>query len=394
MMSYIYLTIIIIILFFILETIYYKLRNPYWSKQPVYHNYNIFIKMFNNISNPKIINILPQPKDKYVNTDSINILTLEDKDTKEKLTNFLINNYIQTESINYLPTLDHINTNFSCVEKDSYCSFMYGNILHQYNEIKEELKIIGSITSKPLEIYYQNNKLDTYYVDFLCISLENRKLYNVPKLIQTHKYFVDNKKGKANIYFFKNESSQNFNIVPYVKTKNYVFNILKWKTPPSIGNIELVKMNKNTLSCLIDNLYNYDNFDVYIHINIQTIINMINNNDLHIYILKTPDRLLGIYIFKKTYTRYKNHNIIETISCMRLSNCKENTFIKGFHNAAYLCCKEFKYKYIIIENISDNYIFLYEILKSQNFDMYYENSYYFYNYLTKPIDYKNCFLLF
>ena len=106
-----------------------------------------------------------------------------------------------------------------------YVSFMKHNSLKYTTEThvqEEELNVV-ILTTRPLILKLGSDILNIELVDLLCIDPLYRKGYRVSKLIQTHKYHMEQITKKAGIYLFKNENHHSFNIIPLCKFECYAF---------------------------------------------------------------------------------------------------------------------------------------------------------------------------
>jgi len=76
-------------------------------------------------------------------------------------------------------------------------------------------------------------------------------------------------------------------------------------------------------------------------------------------------------------------DIFECISTIKY--CATELFIRGFHTASYMCYKKNRYRYLVIDGVSDNSIVVKRILRSKMCMHTYVVSYYFYNYITASV---------
>ena len=112
--------ILCILLTLILIVSFFKIRYRFWSKQPVFHYYNVWYW----IHPPGIINDRIPEANEYVNI--INVKTreatlLSETDT-QKVVNFVAQHYLRTKSASYLPEKKHIMTYFHSSKHTSYIS--------------------------------------------------------------------------------------------------------------------------------------------------------------------------------------------------------------------------------------------------------------------------------
>lgn len=210
-------------------------------------------------------------------------------------------------------------------------------------------------------------------------------------------------------------------------------------------------------NCLSHNNLN-KKFNVVGISNISNIIELLKNNCIYIYALTIPNsnKIFGLYFFKNNDVYFINKNSLKNnsitndndndnendndndnekkqnyitksymIDCFgsilfnnvfdeernSYSNIeKQNTtlnnnniftneeintlFEYGFYNSCFSLKNDKKYSYINIENISDNYLFLKNIILYKDLIDKSPTAYFFYNYASKPYLSKETFLLF
>ena len=87
-------------------------------------------------------------------------------------------------------------------------------------------KLIGTMSTRPLDCYIGNNKLQVQYVDFLCVHQKYRKKGLAPKIIYTH-YVNSRNSDDTVVFLFKREGTTTA-IVPLTTYNNYLFDIYYW----------------------------------------------------------------------------------------------------------------------------------------------------------------------
>ena len=158
MILYIFAIIILVILSY---WIVFKIKNPFWSLQPVLHNHMLYKKL----KKPCIINPTFEIT-KLLNYENIKTIKWTDLNKLEK-NNFqkhISNYFLRKKNIHYNPSLEtHINPYF---EKDnnSYLSF------YTKNDI-----LLGTICNRTLRIHLDNETFLMSYIDFLCVHHDYRK---------------------------------------------------------------------------------------------------------------------------------------------------------------------------------------------------------------------------
>ena len=388
-MNFVY-SILFFISLYIIFIIWLRIKHPYWSKQPVYHRHKIIYKFYH----PGIVNKNPIEKDRYVDTENIDFSTFETiEEISKKLSDFLKDNYHNNEYVTYIPSPESIKAYYISQSSKSYISFLKHNVIN-YKEksldVEEKPVIIGCMSSRPIVILTNNNKLDVQLVDNLCLNTKYRGNRKVPTIIQSHRYFTENTTKKYQKYFFKNENNQHFNIVPFCKVNCMLFDIFTWKKPLQLYQEKILQISDITSNMIIDIIFN-SSFKNKAYLDVFTLRQLILSNEIYAYCLVTPNKTLGTYIFKKSNTVYKNETVFECICSIK--NCENNLFAKGFHHAINMCCIKYKHRYLVIENTSNNNVIVNTITKSKDYIYNYEVYYYFYNYITPQVKPNDTLLL-
>ncbi len=378
-----------IILFIISFLLAIKIRFKFWNSQPVFHVYNIFYWL-----NPPGIIELEKPKiNKYVNLKDINFLNYNKIPNHliDEFINIIKHNFLYEENIKYIPDKDNIISNFDN-SKDSYFSFYFkkqNDLIN--NNIIEKNKLIGVITSRVLNIEYDMQNLNVNYVDYLCIDKKFRNQGIAQQLIKSHDYNIRNK-IPINISFFKREGTLNVGIVPLVIYRSYIFNFQYWNNKIKLhSSYKITKINKNNINLLIDFIKNNKSlFKFYCCPEIHILLQLINSDNIKIYLLIHNSNILSIYFFKDSCTFYNQRKAIECFASINIS--KENKlFLLGFSNIlSYL--KE-NFHYLIIENISHNFKIIENILLKHSPYIVSPCAYYFYNFAIKALKEKDVLIL-
>lgn len=389
MIQYIVLILIVLILLF---KLYVKITYKFWSYQPVFHYHNILYWL----SKPGII-MKELPKiNKFCNFTNIKVNDYHnycDSD-KNDIIKLIQNNYSNNKE--YFPNIQLLDAHFSGHINKNYVT-VYRKDLHiaQDNIIN---KIIAVITSRPVYIQLNNNiKFDAYYVDWLCVDKEYRKMNIAPQMIQTHEYYQRHDNHNNFISLFKKEGKLT-GIVPLTAYNAYQYDPTTLKKEPLDDNylIEINDKNYND----IDIMYKNQKFDCFIITSKSNIINLIKNNILRIFVLKNKDTILAIYYFKNSYTTFKINQLyqkdpkvcysIDIIGSIKF--CDKLLFIKGFINAILELKK--KDLLITIENISNNDDLIDFLTKKQLITRFkIPIAYFYYNYISKPIISNKVFIL-
>lgn len=336
-MKNIIITIVVLVIVF---KMYISIKHPFWSRQPVFHIYNLYYWFYRGI----VYKTFPKIDRKYYDTtiSHYKYNNLIDKE-KENVKKFIVDNWY-SEKMTIKPYMANLN----------YISI-----------IKNKGIICGEILSY--------NETPIMYVDYLCISKKYRKQNLAPKLIYN---FVLEHYKETKIILFKWENKQ-MNILPLC-----VYNVLHYKdifirkknifTP-----LNIVKIQKAQLHLINESEIN-KMFNVTI---IQNINTLITNNYVTIYASFKKNKLIGLYFFKK----YKN-NIYNCYASIKYD--ANSLFIDGFK----LILQSLKKCSISIDDISHSG-YLIESLNMYKPFLVETHSYFFYNYIKLSENSKDVFIL-
>jgi len=374
----VYFIILIIALLYLRFKFVYK----FWILQPVFHFYDFHYYY----SNPQIIKSSLPSITKYVDFISIKSNNFENVIESEiQKCLFLIKNYyyrdnfciFNPEIINFLPYFKGHNS----------CCFMsvywHKDLYRDKNShIFDHQKVIGVITSRPISIKINNEKFNSYYVDYLCVHKNYRKKGIAPKLIQTHEYFQRHNNLKISTSFFKREGELT-GIVPlcYYQTHCYKINdILVFnKLDPGVKMIAVDRQNIQYLIHFIDEITHYQSI---IHTELANIISLIETKNLLIYISIQNNVLLSAFFYRKTCVYYGNKELFSLFASIKSSDLSTNHFFDHFQFS--LSTYFFGNQHISIEEIGDNNLLTKMITKNLIISTS-PTAYFLYNYIAQPI---------
>ena len=394
-----YYILALVIILYLLFKLYIKIRYPFWSSQPVFHNYNLI----NWISPSGIINDSPKINN-YSNFIDITSKNFFDY-SEEEIINIvdLINNNFKTNYGKHMESNYLLNTN-------SFVAFFTGHInksyisiykKQQYSLTQQKLQstscIIGVITGKPIIITIKNKLLKSYYIDFLNID---KNYYNKDiegQLIQTYEYYqmYDNKEIKISLF---KHSGKLKGIIPLTNYNSYIFNsaLIHHKYNCNYTVIELSEINFYLLINFINNSKTY--FKCIIMVDESNLLHLIVKNIYKIYGLLdiNSNELKACYFFKQNNIIFnikelykkesKKITLLDLVGSIK--NCDKIDFINGFLIVLNKKC------YINIENLSYNNIIIQYLLNNSLIALNISHhSYFLYNYINRPFLSKNMLII-
>ena len=378
--------ILYIILFVILTIfLYIRLKYRFWVIQPVFHFYDIHY-WFNNAG---IINHELPKKNRYTNFINIETIFFEKFNKNKQIKQFLFliqKHYLKNKDNCFNPKKENIFPYFIGHGHPCFFSFYYEKIL--FNDIKtniiiEDKKLIGTITSRPLNIYIRkiNKKISVYYVDYLCVDKNYRKKNIAPQIIQTHEYNQSHLNKKLSISLFKREGELT-GIVPLCIYKTYCFNMQSWKTPISLPiQISLLKGDLQNLYYLYDFIKEQNKWEITILPEISNLIELVKSDNIFVRMIVLNGEICGAYLFKKVCTEItKGKFVLSSFASIKGNNISQDIFIQGFKVALYDILKNTIFHYLCIENISDNDIIIKNLLIKSPPYIISPTAYFFYNF--------------
>jgi hypothetical protein len=411
---------IILITIYILYFGYYKLRNPFWSRQPVFHYHNIHYWLFppgillKNLSSSskfldKNVNVIELSNDENNGNMKIIQSLISNQSTgttnKIKYTLELIkSNYLHDNDHEYNPEYREILTYL--IGHNEPC-FLGNYVLRtrniengNINKIISHEKIISSITSRPLYVTFefmkpQSEPIITQYVDFLVTHKKFRKKGYTPKLIYSFAHeIINTPKYKTTNFLFKNEDS-NTSIVPFVTYHNYIFDTTYWSIKPHDTLYKLTKLNSSKFS-IIQRDYKkvfQSQFKNMILPSEGSIQSLLEQNVWNVFILHYRDDVICYYFFRNHEFYYKKGKCIECFASVCMDPKWNTLFVHNFYNCIDYLKKNENIKYIHIENISNNNILLKRICREKTPLAKLKYNYYFYNNVVKPVLAKDTIIL-
>ena len=342
----IFVSIFITILLF--YWMYFKIKNPFWSKQPVnhpHHFYRKFMKPFiikNSFYNHKYINPL------HIKTQSWDQFSIAKKETD--LQNFIKDHFCNSQNFKYLPTFDtQINPYFKN-DKNAYIS--------TYRQFG---LIIGTIMNRSIHITLpNNNKFIVSYIDFLCVHKGHRRKNVAPELIQTHELFQRTKSNKkCLVSLFKKEGVLH-SFTPLVKYTTFSYdltkqiNISRNKLP---SHLKIIWFSLSTFKKILSHMnQNQNNNSAFLIAPYETQLNLLERKSIRVggILNLYTQEVVASYWFRDTgfYVNSKKPNLECFGSIWNKKEIQENEFKCGFIESVLSISKDFNQ--LQLEAIGDN----------------------------------------
>ena len=375
-----------IILLVMLFFIYIRIRYRFWALQPVFHFYDIYYWCVNV---GIIRHELPE-KNRYTNFKQIETLQYNKVSAKyiNDFTHLISNNYLRNKDNTYSPEKENITPYFESHNSKTFWSFYWEpNVLvdNKTGALIDDKRLIGTITSRPLhiEIINKGETFDVNYIDFLCINKNFRKKNIAPQLIQTHEYNQCHLNHNICVSLFKREEELT-GIVPITVYTTFCFNMGKWNQPLQLEpQITLLVGDKQNIYYLYNFIVKTKyKWDISILPEMSNLMELVSTNNIYVTMLVLNGEIEAAYIFRKTNTYIeKNKSAISCISSIKGDTISNDIFIHGFKNSLWnIKAKSDKYAYLLIENLSDNWIIIDNIMIKTAPEIKSPTAYFFYNF--------------
>ena len=447
----------IIILLCLIYIIYTRITyDRFWIQQPVFHKYSILYYF----SSPQIIQLDQPVKNKYTNFSDIETCCFDQLEDPlwNKFLSMIQNKTGDTnEKQGVLPIFNSVlERSYISFYNEPV---VYENITKGY--YIDEKRPIGVITSRPMRMFIKQSNVTTntsseipvYYIDFL--HVDNNKTKQEKKnityeLIQTHIY----NQQLLNAHALKNEKSHysdrniriclfkrsnitnNIGVVPLCQYKSYLFSLKQYYFKKDISesltqaknhfkHYQVFEVTKSTFHNVLDFIkeQHMERFNVFILPNINNLFEQITTRNMHVYYLfdVINGQIISVYFFrlnKRTITCVGSicyYDEMDKQNGILSKNTKE-LFIYGFKlcvikltekkvlhtssgkNKKAESREKEEYEYFCVENISDNYMIVDDLVKSSKNKSYLfyrtrDVMYFLYNYIHKQCDSKHVFIL-
>ena len=368
----------VVVALYLVFLIVFKIKYPFWAKQPVFHFHNIYYW----IKPPGIIEHSSPKRTKFFDADIyFDKMTSVNKTKKREFVRLIQRHYMHRKGTDYAPSTRSVMSYLENTK--SYLGMKY-----------EGNQLIGAITGRPLLCFIDGNNIVINYVDFLCVKKENRKQGIAPKLIYT--YMVRQREAVTvnPVFVFKRETATTF-IVPLCCYMTYGFSLKYARRPvPIMGAVQFVRLTGKQL----DLVYRYQvplqkEFRCVILAPYGHLAHLIDSGSIRVYAVIGSANAYAFYFFRKTDTTIDGDKVIECLGSF--CNCKNNMnlFIQGFLNAVSAESKTANAGTLVIENLSHNCLLLKSYMMTNTVQFKSPTSYYFYNFAYHPFESRDVLIV-
>ena len=389
--------IIFIIIFYFLTIAYVKLNYPFWSRQPVFHTYNVRDWLY-----PRGIIAENIEKNRFYDND-ITLFTFDQFTSKEKeqILDFITKNFNLYD--NFLQNSIKDNKNENYIKRQQQILSTITNHISNvfFSQKKFEENILGLLISIPINVKFDTHKTNLNYYKYNIIDSKHKHKQYDKYLIYNTQYNINDKNYK-NTYssgIFKTHKKIDV-VVPFTTFNGFLFNNYNWQPCYSfdIPNLNIIFIDNSNLNVFYDIFHNScESFSYYFTPNFANISNLVEKYNWKITVLMIDNNLLAYYIFENLFLDYNefgiNKNVIKNVVNYYDKTVKKEIFILGFMISLSLMSKDLKNEYFLIDEIGDNTIITKSLMEKYKPVKKYENFVYLYNFSYYPKESKNVLMM-
>jgi hypothetical protein len=281
--------------------------------------------------------------------------------------------------------------------------------------IVENPRILGSIMSHPVKIYYTGSprdkiytELPLYFMDLLCVYREldkGKKTRIIRELFQTHEYSQRIYNPSVLGSLFKREIDLLEGVVPLVQYTTGIYYLRNVMFPPLPPHFEVLQITEKTMDVLTDFMYVQTHLDLEKspHLDLMSVTSLgnyvetIKQNMTYVFCLKRGEHVYATYFFRDAKMQYEDLEG-DTLQFYG-SICNTDTvqlFYVGFlHSIRLIVKKRPEFKMMMFENLGDN-VALHQMWRKKNSPVL-ENktAYYTFNWIYpgSPLRPEKCLFL-
>lgn len=407
-----------LIIFYLFLILYLKCKMPFWSKQPVFHWYNLTYWLSGP---PGLISKELPLLNKYVDFFNVKTLSLasnEDADTTA-ICEFIKENYIyrgtDTKKVGAVGAVDTIYAPTKANILDYLLHSNHPSYLTVYQEPKIVFQpeasankdIVAVISARPLYVRLQQKTLfsskktmfTTYYVDNLCVHPAFRKKGIASTMIQTHYHNLRQQNKQITTCLFKREGTLNA-IVPLVAFNTYCLSLANLVNNLLAPHHTLIEIGVTQLHLCMDFIKSQmTTFNCVILPDVTSLTHLIKTGNIKIYCLMangvvgTTSNIIACYIFRLLALTYDGKQTCECIATISATTNTVDLFHYGFHQACTILKEKHTISLLLMEETAHTGTLLTPTLRTL-IQFTSPTAFFFYNYACYTLKGRECLIVY
>ncbi len=390
------IVIFVIIVYFLIVG-YVKLNYPFWSRQPVFHIFNLRDWIFPRGIFKDDINKL-----RFYDED-IELLTFNQytSEEKEKVLDFMTKNYSILNDFLHNNIKDKHHENYSKKQSQILSCIINHQSLVFFSQKVFQKTILGLLVSIPINVKLDDTKININYYKYNIINEKHKKKNYDKYLIYNNQYNI-NEKNYKNSYksgMFKTNKKIDI-IVPFTTYNGFLFNNYNWQPCYTFDapNLNIIFIDNSNLNIFYDIFHSScENSSYYFTPNFTSISEMVEKYNWKITALMIDNKLLAYYIFENLFLDYNENNdkknVVRNIINYYEKSLKREIYLLGFMISLSLLSKDLKNEYFLIDYVGDNTTIIDSLLEKYKPVKEYENYIYLYNFSYYPKESKNVLMI-
>ena len=404
-----------LIIFYLFLILYLKCKMPFWSKQPVFHWYNLSYWIGGP---PGLISKELPLINKYVDFFNVKTLSLTDNennnDENTNICEFIKENYIYVDANTskvdanavgtiYAPTKANILDYLLHSNHPSYFTVYQEPKLFVQTEEATSKDIVAVISARPLYVRLNKKSLfgsektmfTTYYVENLCVHPAYRKKGIASTMIQTHYYNLRRQNKQITTCLFKREGELNA-IVPLVAFNTYCLSLTGLVNNLLAPHHTLIEIGINQLHLCMDFIKNQmTKFNCVILPDVTSLTHLLKTENIKIYCLinalGTANNIIACYIFRLLELTYDGKKTCECIATINAYTV--DLFHYGFHQACTILKEKQQISLLLMEETAHTGLLLTPTLKTL-IQFTSPTAFFFYNYACYTLKGRECLIVY
>lgn len=411
-----------LIIFYLFLILYLKCKMPFWSKQPVFHWYNLSYWLSGP---PGLISKELPLINKYVDFFNIKTFSLTDNENENKelenICEFIKENYIyrgvgtsknkvdtntvDTNAVDtiYAPTKANILDYLLHSNHPSYFTVYQEPKLCFQSEDSTSKDIVAVISARPLYVRLNKKSLfgtektmfTTYYVENLCVHPAYRKKGIASTMIQTHYYNLRRQNKQITTCLFKREGELNA-IVPLVAFNTYCLSLANLVNNLRAPQHTLIEIGINQLHLCMDFIKSQmTTFSCVILPDVTSLTHLIKTGNIKIYCLinavGSTSNIITCYIFRLLELTYDGKKTCECIATINASTI--DLFHYGFRQACTILKAKEQISLLLMEETAHTGLLLTATLKTL-IQFTSPTAFFFYNYACYTLKGRECLIVY
>jgi hypothetical protein len=333
-----------------------RIRHPFWSLQPVFHNYDVWRYC---VTQPSVISTVAVTT-KFINYNKVKTRNYLEASDLDVILDVIQCHFLPSDRVTYTLTAEHLRT--LCSHHSSGPCWVSTYSTDHYRLLADvpsapatapapapatvinEPDVAGVLIAYPVRMVVGSASfVPIFFWDFIVMHRDTGKDVNtIRTLIQTHEANQRRLTDDIPASLFRKDVELSEGIVPLVQFTVSKFEVIKEriKRPPLLQTCTVTKVRTETMHGLLDFLYTMtttsSRFNLCLFPDLTALEARIERNEWQVYTLQaSATSILAAYFFRDTHTVHEdNGGQMECIVSVALTE-DPNLFFAAWLHALY-----------------------------------------------------------